>query len=70
MDINEKLDRLADVFDRDTGSLALETPLGEIGWDSMAMLSVIALAKQNGKSITGAMIREFKTVGDIANAAF
>ena len=66
----EKIDRLADVLDQDSGALKAETQLDEIGWDSMGMLSVIALAKSNGKTITGAQIRAFETVGDILQAAF
>jgi len=70
MEMNEKLEALADILDQDAGSLNENTQLDTIGWDSMGMLSVIALAKQNGKTITGAQIREFTTVGDILNAAF
>lgn len=70
MNEQEKLDRIADVLDADAGSLSVETRLDEIGWDSMGMLSVIALAKTNGKTITGAQIRAFETVGDIVKAAF
>lgn len=66
----EKIDRLADVLDQEAGALKAETQLDEIGWDSMGMLSVIALAKSNGKTITGAEIRAFETVGDILQAAF
>ena len=66
----EKIDRLADVLDQDSGALKAETQLDEIGWDSMGLLSVIALAKSNGKTITGAQIRAFETVGDILQAAF
>ena len=66
----EKIDRLADVLDQESGALNAETRLDEIGWDSMGMLSVIALAKSNGKTITGAQIRAFETVGDILQAAF
>ena len=66
----EKLDRLADVLDQDAASLSSETRLDEIGWDSMGMLSVIALAKTNGKTIAGAQIRSFETVGDILDTAF
>ena len=66
----EKIDRLADVLDQDSGTLKVDTPLDTIGWDSMGMLSVIALAKANGKTITGAQIRAFETVGDILQAAF
>lgn len=66
----EKIDRLADVLDQESGALNAETRLDEIGWDSMGMLSVIALAKSNGKTITGAQIRALETVGDILQAAF
>ena len=66
----EKIDRLADVLDQESGVLKAGKPLDEIGWDSMGMLSVIALAKSNGKTITGAQVRAFETVGDILQAAF
>ena len=66
----EKIDKLADVLDQDSGALNAATRLDEIGWDSMGMLSVIALAKSNGKTITGTQIRAFETVGDILQAAF
>ena len=66
----EKLERVADVLDQEVGALAVDTPLDAIGWDSMGMLSVIALAKTNGKTITGQQIRSFETVGDILQAAF
>ena len=70
MNEEERLDRIADVLDADSGSLRADTHLDEIGWDSMGMLSVIALAKTNGKTISGAQVRSFETVGDILNAAF
>lgn len=70
MEMTEKIERVADILDQDAGVLTVDTRLDEIGWDSMGMLSVIALAKQNGKVITGAQIREFATVGDILEAAF
>jgi len=70
MDINEKIEQVADILDQEAGSLTPETRLDEIGWDSMGMLGVIALAKQHGKAVTGAQIRAFSTVGDILNAAF
>lgn len=70
MEMNEKLEQIADILDQDVGSLKFETHLDEIGWDSMGMLSVIALAKQKGKTITGEQIRGFVTVGDILNAVF
>lgn len=62
----EKLDALSEVFDTDVCSLTPETQLDEIGWDSMAMLSVIALVKAKfDKKLPGAEIRAFKTIGDI-----
>ena len=70
MSEEEKLDRLADVLDMDAGSLKAETRLDEIGWDSMGMLGVIAIAKANGKRISGAEVRAFETVGEIVKAAF
>ena len=70
MELQEKLDKIADMLDVDVGTLTAETRLEEINWDSMGMLSVIALAKTNGKTVTGAQVRSFETVGDIVDAAF
>ena len=70
MELQEKLDKIADMLDVDVGALTAETRLEEINWDSMGMLSVIALAKTNGKTVTGAQVRSFETVGDIVDAAF
>ena len=70
MNEQEKIDRLAAILDQDAGSLTVDTMLDTIGWDSMGMLSVIALAKTNGKTVTGAEIRAFETVGDILQAVF
>lgn len=64
----EKIEALAEVFDTDAASLTAETKLDDIGWDSMAMLSVIALVKARfDKKLPGAEIRAFETVGDILN---
>ncbi len=62
----EKLEALIEVFE--APDISVDTQLDEIGWDSMAMLSVIALAKQNGKAVSGAQIRAMETVGDILAA--
>lgn len=65
----EKLEALADALDKDIGELAPETELSSLGWDSMAVLGVIAMAKTRfGKTLTGAQIREFTTVQDILSA--
>jgi acyl carrier protein len=62
----EKLETLAEIFDCDAGELKPETRLDEIGWDSMSMLSVIAMAKARfDRKIAGAEIRGFTTVQDI-----
>ncbi len=66
----EKINKVADILDQESSMLTAETQLDTIGWDSMGMLSVIALAKTNGKTITGVQIRGFKTVGDIIQSAF
>lgn len=67
---NEKIEKIADILDLDSNTITLDTQLDTIGWDSMGILSVIALAKTNGKVITGDVIRGFKTIGDIVSAAF
>ena len=65
----EKLEVLADALDRDIGEVRPETALYDLGWDSMAMLSVIAMAKTRfDKKISGGQIREFETVQDILSA--
>ena len=69
MEMQEKIEALAEALDQDASALTPETELDQIGWDSMAILSVIALAKaQFDKKISGAEIREFTTVGDILAA--
>jgi len=62
----EKIEQLAEVFE--TADIAAETQLDTLAWDSMAMLSVMAIAKQNGKTVTGAQMREMKSIGDIIEA--
>ena len=63
MSNEEKLEALVEVFENP--AIKADTRLDEIGWDSMAMLSVMAIARQNGKSITGAQMREMVTIADI-----
>lgn len=63
MSNEEKLEALVEVFENP--AITADTRLDEIGWDSMAMLSVMAIARQNGKSITGAQMREMVTIADI-----
>lgn len=66
MELNEKLEALAEIFDCDAGELKPETQLDTLEWDSMAMLSLIAMIKARfDKKLPGAEIRAFKTVQDI-----
>lgn len=65
MNDEDKLDAIADIFDRDVSEITPETALDSLGWDSMAMLSVIALAKTRGVSLPGATVRAMATVADI-----
>lgn len=68
MELNDKLEALAEVFDCDAGDLKPETQLTDLQWDSMAMLALIAMIKAKfDKKIPGAEIRAFKTVQDILN---
>lgn len=63
MNEQEKMEALFEIFE--TEDFTSETALDTLQWDSMAMLSVMALVKNNGKSVTGQQMREMKTVSDI-----
>jgi acyl carrier protein len=68
MNEQEKLEVLAEIFDCDAGELSPDKQLDELPWDSMAMLSVIAMAKTRfDRKITGTEIRAFSSVQDILN---
>jgi acyl carrier protein len=62
----EKIGLLEEMFEADTGSLQPDTALDTLQWDSMAMLSLIAMVNEKfGKKLAGAQIRSFKTIADI-----
>ena len=64
----EKLDTLAEIFDCDASELVPDAPLDSLQWDSMTMLSVIAMVKARfDRKLPGAEIRAFKTVQDVLN---
>jgi len=69
MDLQQKLNLLEEMLDLDQGSLEVTTILDSLdGWDSVAAISLIAIVDEHfDKVITGAMIKEFKTVQDILN---
>jgi len=62
----EKMDKLAELFDVDVGTLSADTELSSLAWDSMAILSVIALLKARfNKKISGNELRAMETIGDL-----
>lgn len=62
----EKIALLEEMFEVDSGTLKPERALDTLQWDSMAMLSLIALVSEKfGKRLTGAQLRAFKTVKDV-----
>lgn len=65
----EKLALLEETFDMDEGSLSPEMELADIEeYDSMTKLSLIVMVEEEcGKKLSGAEIKEFKTVKDILN---
>ena len=62
----EKLEALAEVFEKVALTPAME--LDALGWDSMAMLSVMALARMRGKAIAPGFLRSATTVSDLLQA--
>lgn len=62
----EQMELLEEMFEVDAGTMKPETALDTLPWDSMAMLSLIALVNEHyGKRIAGAQIKGFKTIADI-----
>lgn len=66
--MEEKIEVLADALEWDASKMSPETPLDELGWDSMTMLTVVAVARAAGKTISGDQIRVMATVGDLLAA--
>ena len=65
----EKIALLEETFDVDEGTLSAEMDLDNIEeYDSMTKLSLIVMVEEEfGKKLSGAEIKEFKTVKDILN---
>jgi aryl carrier-like protein len=70
MNEQEKIELVAEVLDKDAAALSVDTKLSEIGWDSVGMLGVIALARMRGKKIAGADVRDLETIGQILEVVF
>lgn len=66
--MKEKIEKLADALDWDASNVTLETHLDTLQWDSMAMLTVVALARANGKIVKGEDLRKMVTVADVIAA--
>ena len=67
MEIKEKLEKLEEIMDLDSGALPPETLLSDVDeWDSLSALSYVVMMKDDfGKKISGEQVRGFKTVQDI-----
>lgn len=64
-----KIKLLEEMFEADAGSINSETELDNLPWDSMAMLSLIALVNEHyGKRLTGLQLKSFKKVEDLLSA--
>jgi len=62
----EKIEALEELFEMDAGVIRPETALDTLQWDSMAMLSLIALVNEKfGKRLSGSQVKSFKTVSDM-----
>lgn len=59
---------LEEAWELDEDTLTADTVLDQLdAWDSMAKLSLMAVADDHGKKLTGDKIATFKTIGDIIN---
>ena len=57
---------LEEAWELDAGTLKAGTVLSELdGYDSMAKLSLMAVADDHGKKLSSGTLATFKTVGDI-----
>lgn len=63
---DEKIEALAELFDIDEAEVKAEVALDTLQWDSMAMLSLIALVKARcNRKLPGDEVRSLKTIGDV-----
>ena len=70
MNVEKKLELLADMLDLEQGDIQPDMLLSEMEeWDSIAILSFIAMMDEEfGKEIKGAEIKRFVTVQDALDA--
>lgn len=67
MELNEKMEKLAEAMDMAVDDLSPEQVLADLDcWDSMTRLSLIVMMDDDlNKVLSGDQIRAFKTVQDI-----
>lgn len=66
MDFEKKMELLADVFDVEADELTPETELESLDFDSVAVLSFIAMMDEGfGKAIKGSEVKGLKTIQDM-----
>ena len=62
----EKINQLAEMFEVEPSELTPDRALDTLNWDSMSMLSLIAMVKSRfNKRLTGETLRGFKSIGDV-----
>lgn len=65
---DKKLELLAEILDCDVEELTPETELSSLEWDSVAVLSFIAMMDEEfGKAVKGAEIKQLVTIQDALN---
>jgi acyl carrier protein len=68
--MNKLYEGLAEIFEVEPDELTAETLLSEHGWDSLAIVSTIALFDElYGKEVDIKSLTDCETVGDLENLA-
>lgn len=69
MELNKKIELLADLFELETDEFTPETDLDELEeWDSLAAISYVVMMDEEFEKVANPEeIKEFKTVQDILN---
>lgn len=68
--MNEKINKMAEVLGFDPADLSLDTPTEALDLDSIAILSVLSLARANGKEIVVERIVACRNVAELLELAF
>ena len=62
----EKIEILEDMFEVDPGTIKPEMNMDGLPWDSIAMLSLIALVNERfNKRLNGPQLRSFNSIKDV-----